>query len=202
MKLTFKQKLIAAILAIVVTTALVVAFLIVPQFSQISVLNSQQKEIELKIQTDKNTLAQLEELKNGAATTESKLLQIGTEMPDSPQLPTLIIEMQDIANKSGVTITTFTPAQPVADVGGQYNRIAMSVQIVARWDDLLDYLRRINKMTRLLRITNITANPTQSAETTASIGEEKTLTVSLGIDAYSMNDGTLNSAATTNTPGQ
>jgi hypothetical protein len=93
-----------------------------------------------------------------AAATEAELLQVGTQMPDSPQLPSLIIELQDIANASGVKVTSIAPGQPVLAAGGQYTEVALSTQVTAEWDDLLDYLKRLDHSTRLLRVSNLTVH--------------------------------------------
>lgn len=200
MKLTSIQKLILTLIAFVVLIALVVVFAILPQFAELERLGQQRAEAEGQVQQAKAILAQLEDAKIRSAATEAEMIKIGTQMPDSPQLPSLIIEMQNLANDAGVQMTSFAPSQPMPTTSGQYTEISISTQLKTTWDDLLDYTRRLNRTTRLLRVTNVTINPA-STDTTESAGSKIPLTVSLTIKAYVMGtNGQINSTPATVTP--
>jgi Tfp pilus assembly protein PilO len=156
MKLTSIQKIIIAGVAIGLAAAAVVVLLIVPMFAQLTQLEvDRQAAVQQKQQAD-SLLAQLEEAKGRAASTQAELLRIGTQLPDSPQLPTLIIELQDMANQAGVTINTLTPEQPAPAPAKNVTEIRVTLAVNgAQWPDLLDFLRRLNKSTRLLRVTDL-----------------------------------------------
>jgi Tfp pilus assembly protein PilO len=201
MKITSMQKMIITVLALLIVAALVVVFLILPKFTELDTLNSQRADANLQLEQARAVLGQLEDSKSKSAQTEAEILKIGTQMPDSPQLPTLIIEMQDIANASGVTVTSFAPAQPTPVAGGQYTEISMTLQLTATWDDALDYMRRLNKTTRLLRVTNVTINP-ESTDTSSTAGEDAPLTVALTVKAYVIGTNGVVSSAATATPTQ
>jgi type IV pilus assembly protein PilO len=200
MKITSMQKMIMTVLALLIVAALVVVFLIMPKFTELDTLSSERTDANLQLQQAKAVLAQLEGSKSKSAQTEAAILKIGTQMPDSPQLPTLIIELQDIANAAGVTVTSFSPAQPTPASGGQYTEISMTLQLTATWDDMLDYMRRLNKATRLLRTTSVTINPA-STDTSSTAGEaDAPLTVALTVKAYVIGtNGVVSSAATATT---
>jgi len=200
MKITSMQKMILVVAVCTVVGVLAVVFFILPMFGQLDLLKQQRAEAETQKQQAQAVLAQLESAKSRSAMTEAQLLKIGTQMPDSPQLPTLIIELQDIANESGVDVTNFAPSQPAPAVGGQFTEIPLAVQVTAKWDDFLDYLRRINRTTRLLRVTNVTVNPEASNETTATANEEVKLKVTLTMKAYVIGtNGVVGSAGATAT---
>lgn len=197
MNLTTTQKLILTIVGLVIVAALVVVFVIMPQFAQLDALEQQRQTAQAQVQQAQAILAQLEQAKSQSAATEAELLKIGTEMPDSPQLPTLIIEMQDMANASGVNVTSFAPAQPNPSAGGQYTEVQLTTQLTAKWADLLDYMRRIDKSTRLLRVTNVTIAPS-TTNTTSTAAADIPLTVGLTLKAYVMGtNGVVSSSATT-----
>jgi type IV pilus assembly protein PilO len=202
MKITSMQKMIAVLVAFVIVAVIAVVLLVLPMFAELDGLALLKAGAEQQRQQAQAQLARLEEAKARSAVTEAELLKIGTQMPDSPQLPTLIIELQDIANNAGVSVTSFTPGQPSPTAGGKYTEIALTSQFTSKWDDLLDYLRRLNKSTRLLRVTNVTVNPVASVATTATAGKEIDMTVSLTTLAYVIgNNGQISaSASTTGTP--
>jgi type IV pilus assembly protein PilO len=186
MKITSMQKMIAVAVGFVILAVVAVVLLVLPMFGELESLALQKSGAEQQVVLAKAELARLESTKSRSAATEAETLKIGTEMPDSPQLPTLIIELQDIANAAGVKVTSFSPAQPSPIAGGKFTEVSLNTQITARWADLLDYLRRLDKATRLLRVTNITVSPVASTETTASADEEIDLSVSLTTKAYVM----------------
>src|SRR5665647_590045 len=101
MKLTSLQKMIIVAVLVVVVAVLVIAFVIMPQFTQLADLQAQKSAAEARTSAATAVLNNLRAAKGRAAVTEAELLQVGTQMPDSPQLPSLIIELQDIANATG-----------------------------------------------------------------------------------------------------
>ena len=197
MKLTSLQKMIIVAALVVVVAVLVVTFVIMPQFTQLADLQTQKTAAEARASAATGVLESLRAAKGRAAATEAELLQIGTQMPDSPQLPSLIIELQDIANASGVKVTSIAPGQPVVAAGGQFTEVSLSTQLTAEWDDLLDYLKRLDHSTRLLRVSNLTVNPPAESAATAAAPAPTALSVNMTMKAYVIgNNGVVSSAAT------
>lgn len=202
MNLTSLQKRIIVTALIVVAGAMVIAFVIMPQFTELSDLQQQKADADARRQQATAVLESLRGAKGRASVTEAELLKVGTQMPDSPQLPSLIIELQDIANAAGVKVTSITPGQPSAGTGGQFTEVSLATQLTAEWDDLLDYLKRLDHSTRLLRVSSLSVSPpTESAETTDTEAVTA-LTVSLTMKAYVIgNNGVVSSSAATQTAG-
>lgn len=195
MKMTSLQKMIAVAVLIVGLAAAVVAFVILPQFAQLADLQQQKTDAEARSAQAAMVLETLRGAKGRAAVTEAELLKIGTQMPDSPQLPALIMELQDIANTSGVKVSSLSPGQPTVAAGGQYTEISMSEAVTAEWDDLLDYLKRVDRSTRLLRVTSVSITPPASTNDT-STAAVTALTVSVTMKAYVIGaNGAVSSAA-------
>jgi len=195
MKMTSLQKMIAVAVLIVGLAAAVVAFVILPQFAQLADLQQQKTDAEARSAQAAMVLETLRGAKGRAAVTEAELLKIGTQMPDSPQLPALIMELQDIANTSGVEVSSLSPGQPTVAAGGQYTEISMSEAVTAEWDDLLDYLKRLDRSTRLLRVTSVSITPPASTNDT-STAAVTALTVSVTMKAYVIGaNGAVSSAA-------
>jgi type IV pilus assembly protein PilO len=201
MKLTSLQKMIIVAALFVVAVALVVAFVIMPQFTQLADLQTQKAAAEARSATANGVLQSLRAAKGRAAVTEAELLQIGTQMPDSPQLPSLIIELQDIANAAGVNVTSIAPGQPTVAAGGQYTEISMSMQVTAEWDDLLDYLKRIDHSTRLLRVSNLSVNPPVQSDTSTDTAAATALSVTMTMKAYVIGTNGVVSSSATQTAG-
>jgi Tfp pilus assembly protein PilO len=197
MKLTSLQKMITASVLVVVAAVVVIAFVILPQFAQIADMQRQKADAEGRRAQAVAVLESLRAAKGRAAITEAELLKIGTQMPDSPQLPSLIIELQDIANAAGIKVLSIGPAEPVPVVGGQYTEIALTTQLTAEWDDLLDYLKRLDHSTRLLRVTALDVAPPDESDAATDTAEVTALKVTMTTKAYVIgNNGVVSSAAT------
>jgi Tfp pilus assembly protein PilO len=195
MKITSMQKMIALGVGLLAIAALGVFLFVLPMNEQLGTLAADKARAQTDLVAAEAQLATLEDTKSRSASTEAEMLKIGTQMPDSPQLPTLIMEMQDIANAAGVKVTSFSPAQPAPSADGKYTEISLGTQFEARWTDVLDYLRRLDKSTRLLRVTNVTITALASADTTATADEEVNLSVSLTTKAYVIgNNGVVGAA--------
>ena len=185
MKLTSMQKMIIAIVAIVALAVLAVVLLIAPRFAELSALDVEAQSAQQSLQQAQALLGQLEQAKARASETQAELLKLGTEVPDSPQLPTLIIEVQDISNASGINVTRIGPQLPVGAEGKGYSEIVLDTTLQGTWADLLDYLRRLNRTTRLLRVTDISIAPVIPATTTTTTVEtEQKVIATVKMKAY------------------
>lgn len=184
MKITSMQKMIAVVVLFVIVAALAVVFGVMPMFTQLTDLDAQKAQAQQQVQSAQALLARLESAKSRSAVTEAQLLKVGTQMPDSPQLPTLMVEMQNLADEAGVSVTAFSPGQPSPSTTANYTEIPITTAVTAQWDDLLDYLHRLQNSTRLLRVTNVSIAPDSSSTTTVTAGEEANLTVTLAMKAY------------------
>jgi type IV pilus assembly protein PilO len=199
MKLTSMQKIIAVAVAIAAAAVVVFFFLIFPMFGQLSELDSKQQSADALVQQSQTTLKQLQEAKAKASETQAQLVRVSNEVPENPELPTLIIELQDICNVSGVRFVSIAPKDPVyrggdSDVPEDINFTDVPVDMVVEgtWTDFLDLLRRLNGMTRAIRVTDVsiqgpTALPS-SVSPTATIVEpmHPLLRVTMSIKAFVM----------------
>jgi type IV pilus assembly protein PilO len=157
MKLTTKRKLVLLIALVVVAALILAGFLIYPQFSKISSLDKQITDAQSQIDSARVLLEQRQAVKGRAAQTEAELLRLSNELPESPEIASLIIELQDTANEAGVEFVTLIPSDPVQNAG--YSSVPMKMQIRGTWADTLDFMQRVSKLTRQVRIVGYAAQP-------------------------------------------
>jgi type IV pilus assembly protein PilO len=184
MKLTSMQKMLGVIALVVVAIVAVIALLIVPKFAEMANLEAEARAAQDQLAQAETQLARLQEARANASATQAELLRLANEFPDNPELPSLIIELQDAANASGVIFNAFAPSEPAA-VGAQYTEIVLSASVTGTWSDVLDYMRRLGRMTRAIRITNASLAP-GAALATASATDERPLMLALQMRAYVM----------------
>lgn len=186
MKLTSMQKMLAVIAIVVVVAIAAVALLIVPKFGELSQLETDREAALAQVQQSNMRVAQLRESAAKASITQAELLKLANQFPESPELPSLIMELQDAANSSGIRFTTFGPGKPVTATDGRYTQLPLDVAFTGTWSDMLDYLRRVNHMTRAIRVTNVALASVAPPTDRSLASEDMTLTLTLGMRAYVM----------------
>lgn len=197
MKLTSMQKIIAVAVAIAVAAIVVFFVLIFPMFGQLAELDTKQQAANALVQQSQTTLVQLQEAKSKASETQAQLVRVANEMPENPELPTLIIELQDICNASGVRFVSVAPKAPVYRGGDgdvpedvNFSDVPVDLMIEGTWTDFLDLLRKLNGMTRAVRVTDISVQApvaaTSSSSTTATIiaPGHPTLQITMSLKAF------------------
>jgi type IV pilus assembly protein PilO len=152
-----RNRLILTIALVVVVAIVLVALLVYPQFGKLSDLDKQIAAAQAQIDTAKMLLVQRQAIKAQAAETDAALLRLSNELPENPEIPSLIIELQDTASEAGVDFRTLSPTEPEQRTG--YAAIKLSVDVIGEWADVIDYMQRLNKLTRQVRIVGFSATP-------------------------------------------
>ena len=127
MKIGPREQLILVIVGLFVVLVAVAALLVWPQYQKQKSLDDQIAAAEQQLQTSKTLLAQRQEIKNRAAATDAQWLRLASLVPENPDLPSLIIELQDVAFASGVQIVGMTPAEPSESADKTYVIIPLEV---------------------------------------------------------------------------
>ncbi|MHB9003202.1 MAG: type IV pilus inner membrane component PilO [Coriobacteriia bacterium] len=186
MTLTSTQKLIAAIVGVVVLAALAVFLLIVPQLSAMSRLEQQINQAEQDIAAAKTLLGQRQQIKQRSAETESQLLKIMNELPETPELPAFIIELQDAVNESGLDFTSLEPGE-IEEPADGYRTISVDITVEGRWQDIVDLLGRLRRIVRQVRIVSLAVSPVDaSSEGTVTANAPQRVTAQFNLQIYSL----------------
>jgi Tfp pilus assembly protein PilO len=123
------------------------------------------------VSTAKSLLAQRQAIKDRSAQTDATWLTLANQAPDNPDLPALIIELQDAAFDSGVQLVAVAPNKPMSK--GDYVSVPVQIEVLGTWADTVDYLQRISKLSRAIRIfsstTKVTTDATQISRTNSSL---------------------------------
>jgi len=185
MRLGPREQIIATVAIVVVVIIAIGAFAVFPQFQQLGVVDAKITQARADVETAKGLLQVRVQSKNRAAETDAKWLRLANLVPDGPDLPSLIVELQDSAFASGVQIIAVTPAQPVSTP--TYYTIPITMQVIGTWADTVDYLQRIMKLNRGVRIVESssvrTSNSDQASHENVTLPDYALLT-SIKLEAY------------------
>ncbi len=160
MKIAPREQFILTVVAAVLVVVVLIAVLVYPSYTKLTSLDSDISQAQIDVSTAKSLLAQRQGIKDRSAQTDAKWLTLANQVPDNPDLPALIIELQDAAFDSGVQLVAVTPAVPTNL--GTYVSVPISIEILGTWADTVDYLQRISKLSRGLRTIQVSANVTDN----------------------------------------
>lgn len=152
MKLSSTQKLIIAVLVIVVVVIAAVLLLIVPQITRLSTLSGEIDQANSDYEAASLLLERRQEAKARAAATETELLRLSNEVPEAPELPAFIIDLQNTANESGLDFVRIEPGDPEIVEEEAWTTVPIDVTLEGSWADYVDYLQRIRRLVRQVRI--------------------------------------------------
>jgi type IV pilus assembly protein PilO len=197
-----EQIIVSAVVAVIVILA-VAGLLVWPQIQQIGQLNSEITAAKTEVQSGIALLNARKASKDRAAETDARWLRLSNLMPEGPDLPSLIVELQDSAFASGVQLVSVTPEAPAA--GPQYYTIPIEVQVIGTWADSVDFLQRIMKLDRGVRVVETlstrTDNTDQLTRENETIPDYSAQTI-IKLEGYMMpsSTGTTATPAATATP--
>lgn len=198
-KLSARNQLIIAAAAIALIAVVVVVLGIMPAFKRSASIAAQAADADAQLQSAQTLLAQRESAKSRAAANDVELMDLSNSVPDSPDLPGVIIELQDAANAAGVDFAQITPATPVINAGQPYETVPLTVVVHGDWADIIEFMRDVDKLTRGTRISTgaITRveGTTGSAASGGSSGAatEPYINAQLLLDVYVMSTSTTSS---------
>src|SRR5215210_8062919 len=100
---------------------------------------------------------ELEAVRRNSPEIERQLLELSKRIPTQPQIPTFVVQVQEIAGASGVTQLLVEPgdAAPPAG-GGDYQVIPVTMQFNGTYDEMQDFLLRMRNLARLVTVTDVT----------------------------------------------
>lgn len=150
LKLSPRDELIVELLVIVLVAVLVVMFLVLPQYRQIGQIKTKQEAVRKQVAEAEATLARLKEAKAESISNRAELIKIANQVPDEPQLPTLIVAIQDVANQAGVEFISITPEQPAE--AGSYSIVPLKLSVTGQFRDIVDFLGRLYALQREVRV--------------------------------------------------
>ena len=99
----------------------------------------------------------LEEVRQQSPDIARQLLALSKRIPAQPQVPTFVVQVQEIAGASGATQLTVDPEPSTSpEGGGDYREVPVTMQFNATYDEMQDFLLRTRNLARLVTVTNVT----------------------------------------------
>ncbi len=175
---------------LVLATVVLVAIIAVAWFFLISPLRSDISDTSAAITEQQHKLAQAQAKLEQAQTTraegkknQARLLELAKMVPQSTQVPSLLVQIQDLADQSGIDFLSVTPGEPEEAAGFQI--VPLQLQFEGSYFDLSDFAYRVEQLVatpgRLLTVKSIQLTLKNVGEASESDSEVESDSPALGV---------------------
>jgi type IV pilus assembly protein PilO len=208
--------LILGILGIVIIVIGFYFLLLSPLLENLNQQAQAREDKQAQLEEVQQQVNELEEVRRNSPEIERQLLELSKRVPTQPQIPTLVVQIEEIADASGVTQLSVDPESPTAPAGGgDYQVVPVTMQFDGTYDQMQDFLLRTRNLTRLVTVTDLRycrnptigeqascevegeASGTTDETTTLSPAVEARLSVEVQADVYFQPEGVPSGAETT-----
>jgi Tfp pilus assembly protein PilO len=133
-----------------------------PQGNAIAKAKGRQAAAESQSQELRARLSRLREAQRNEAATRAQIEEVRQAIPDEPNLAQFILDANDAAARSGIDFLSIAPTPPAAPAAaaapadgtagrpGQPSQITMSLSLTGGYFQILDFMNRINALTRVV----------------------------------------------------
>ena len=182
------------ILGILILILLAVAYyflLFSPLRAEYVAAYDERTQKEAQRQQIEQTVGQLEIIRRNAPTIESQILEVSKRIPEQDEIPTLIVQIEEVAREADVTQIRIEPGAAEAPPGGgDFSRIPITMSFEGTYEQLQEFLLRVRNLARLVTINEVNYEPLDEqgggtgGESTTNRSIENLLTVEIVSEVY------------------
>ncbi|MDP8949420.1 MAG: type 4a pilus biogenesis protein PilO [Actinomycetota bacterium] len=148
------------ILGLLVIVLLVVGYyflLLRPLLNELDERAQERSDKQAQLANLQQEVAQLEAVRREAPEIERQLLELSKRIPTQPEIPTFVVQIEEIANASGVTQLSVEPGTPGPPPGGgEFSVIPITMSFTGTYEQMQDFLLRTRNLARLVTVTSVT----------------------------------------------
>lgn len=197
---------------VVVFAVLVWFFILSPLRGDISDIESQIEDERMQLSQAQIQLQQAEATREEGKRNQARLLELAKMMPGAEEIPSLLLQLQDLADQSGIKFTAITPGDAQPDAGGSYRILPLDLEFKGTFFDVSDFIYRVEQLVagpgRLLAVKDLSLSlGGGEGELAALVSPE--LEVSIAMYAFVTGSGQTTpvttvpaNGAATSTPGE
>lgn len=129
--------------------------LVLPQGGRVEAAQAELDAAEADLTTLQGELAQLQTFAQSGEL-DRQLEVARAQIPATADLEGLIVDIEEAAARSGVTLSTIAPSNPVPNETGTLATLTLSISAAGEYFRLAEFLFSLENMDRLMRVTSIT----------------------------------------------
>ena len=147
------------ILGILVIVLVVVGFyflLLGPIMSTLDAKAQERDDKEAQVASLRQQVAELQAVRENAPEIERQLLELSKRIPEQPEVPTLVVQIEEIAEASGVTQVSIEPGDPGPPPGGgEFSVLPVTMTFEGTYVELQNFLFRTRNLARLVTVNRV-----------------------------------------------
>ena len=198
--MTRKLRLILAGAGILVVALAVFFLLINPIRGDIGEIRANIEDENSKIARAEQELQMAEDTRTDGRRNQARLLELAKMIPSDAELPSLILQIQDLASKSGISWMQISPGVATPVEGLAYSSVTLALSFTGSFYDVGDFIYRAEQMVagpgRLLAVKSLSLTP-ESVAGSGGVAPKVTLSIRMTLSAYVMSQGGSSPAAGT-----
>lgn len=135
-------------------------------------------------------VAELEEVARNAPEIERQLLELSKRVPEQPEVPTFVLQVEEISAAAGVTQVSIQPGTPEPPPGGgEFSRVPITMTFEGTYEELQDFMNRLLDLVRLVTVNEISYAEVEQEDTTLNEEVERLLLVEMNAEIYFQPEG-------------
>jgi type IV pilus assembly protein PilO len=154
MRLPTRKKILILTGVIAVLIALFIYLLYVPQYKKYTGLNGKLDKLRAELEVQKKVVTALPKFRREAKELEEKFNTALKELPDKKEIPSLLTNISQLAQESGLQITLFQPQKEIAM--DFYEEIPVKIKLYGGYHDLATFFDRVANLSRIVNIKDLT----------------------------------------------
>lgn len=142
------------------------------------------EERQAMLQELEAEVARLEEVRRNSPELQRQLLELNKRIPTQPELETLVVQIEEIAEAAEVTQTQVVRGDPAPpEGGGDFTVQPITMSFEGTYEELQDFLTRADDLARLMAVNEVNYEISEEG-TTAAPDIEQNLLVEIEAEVY------------------
>jgi type IV pilus assembly protein PilO len=182
---TNRNLIILGALGIVLLVVIYYFLLLSPLLQRLDEQAQARENKQAQLEQVQQQVNELEDVRRQSPDIERQLLELSKRIPAQPQVPTFVVQVQEIAGTSGVTQLSVDPeASTSPEGGGDYRVVPVTMRFNGTYDEMQDFLLRTRNLARLVTVTNVDYTGAGGEGTTLNPSVETSLDVEIQAEIY------------------
>ncbi len=151
-----RNVLILGFLAVVLIVVGFYFLLLGPLLSRLNEADQQRESQEAQLAQVQQEVAELEEVRRNSPEIQRQLLELSKRIPTQPEIPTLVVQIEEIARSSDVTQLSIEPGTPATSPGGgDFSVVPVTLRFRGTYDEMQEFLLQTRNLSRLMTVKNL-----------------------------------------------
>ena len=127
----------------------------IPMNTRIKQLETALAGLQDKIRENDNKIKKLDNLRAEVRSLEGRLVTLTEQLPPESEVSDLLRQIQNLVNRSGLTLKTWKPSGRRMHASGLYEEIPIAITLTGGYHQTALLFDRVGKLTRIVNILNI-----------------------------------------------